>query len=111
NMDVLNYDFTFQSSQAFGNNLIYVDALAHPGDHKSNTDDPAGSIERYAVYNGDANKDGFVNLSDIILTSNDAANFVTGYINTDMTGDNAANLADILLTYNNSNNFVKKITP
>ncbi|MEO8666608.1 MAG: LamG-like jellyroll fold domain-containing protein [Ignavibacteria bacterium] len=89
------YDFTTDSTKAFGNNVIRVD------------DSPV----KFAIYSGDINQDGFVNLNDILLTTNDATNFVTGYINTDVTGDNVANLSDILLTYNNSNNFVTVIKP
>ncbi|MEP7145536.1 MAG: hypothetical protein ABI792_00865 [bacterium] len=66
---------------------------------------------RYAIFSGEVNQDGSLNLTDIILISNNAANFFNGYINTDLNGDNFTNLTDILIAYNNSNSFVSKVTP
>ncbi|MEO8665849.1 MAG: LamG-like jellyroll fold domain-containing protein, partial [Ignavibacteria bacterium] len=89
------YDFTSDSTKAFGNNIVKID----------------NSPLRFAIYSADVNQDGFVNLNDIIIISNDASSFVTGYVKSDVTGDNVANLADIVLAYNNSNNFVSVIRP
>ncbi|MEO8666596.1 MAG: proprotein convertase P-domain-containing protein, partial [Ignavibacteria bacterium] len=87
--------FGGSASLAFGNNQIQVD------------DVPL----RFGIFSGDINKDGLVNLNDIILVTNDASNFTTGYINSDLNGDNIANLNDILIAFNNSNNFVHLIRP
>lgn len=92
---LLTYNFTTAASKAFGNNMIQVDAA------------PLG----FAIYSGDVNQDGFVNLNDIILTLNNSSNFVNGYVITDLNGDNFTNLNDILIAYNNSNRFVSVITP
>ncbi len=90
-----SFDFTVQQSRAFGNNEILVDSTP----------------VKFAIYSGDVNQDGTVDLSDIISIYNDATNFASGYINTDLNGDNSADLSDIIIAYNNSINFVSKITP
>lgn len=92
---IMNYDFSNSSAMAFGSNMIQVDA----------------SPLRFAIYGGDVNQDGAVDLSDITLVYNDAFNFVTGYALTDVTGDNNVDLSDIALTYNNSANFVSSVIP
>lgn len=88
----LNYDFTTSASQAFGNNM-----------------QPVGP--KYCIYTGDVNQNGAVNLDDVLFTYNDAGNFLTGYVNSDLTGDYIVELSDLLLVYNNSSNFISKITP
>lgn len=90
-----NFDFTLSMTQAYGNNMIQVDSVP---------------VE-FAVYSGDVNQDGFVNLSDILLTYNDANSFVAGYVKTDLNGDNISDLSDVLIAYNNSANFVAKMIP
>jgi len=90
-----NYNFTFNSAQAFGNNLIQADT----------------SPLRFALYNGDVNKDGIVDVTDNSLVDNDAFNFNTGYIVTDLTGDNTVDLSDATIVDNNASMFISKITP
>ncbi|MEO8664003.1 MAG: integrin alpha [Ignavibacteria bacterium] len=92
---LLNFDLSTSASQAYGNNLVLVNS----------------SPLRFAVYSGDINQSGTINLTDIIAVSNAAAGFVTGYQITDVTGDNIANLSDILLTSNNSMGFVSVVRP
>ncbi|MDQ3193734.1 MAG: FG-GAP-like repeat-containing protein [Bacteroidota bacterium] len=92
---VEGFNFTHASSRAYGNNLILVNA----------------SPVRFAIYSGDVNQDGLVNLNDIVLTSNNSSNFISGYVDTDMNGDNITNLTDILFAYNNSNAFVSVMRP
>ncbi|MBK8983700.1 MAG: FG-GAP repeat protein [Ignavibacteria bacterium] len=91
----VNYDFSNAASQAFGNNMIQVDA----------------SPVRFAVYSGDANQDGIIDLADGSLIDNDAFNFNSGYLPTDVNGDGVTDLADAVFADNNSFNFVGKITP
>ncbi|HMQ69977.1 MAG TPA: S8 family serine peptidase [Ignavibacteria bacterium] len=86
------YNFTTDSAKAYGNNL-----------HKENL--------KWTIYNGDVIKNGVVELSDVIAVYNDASNFVTGYVNTDLNGDDLSDLIDVLLDYNNSKNFVSVIKP
>ncbi len=89
------YDFTTAASKAFGNNLIKVDS----------------SPLRFAIYGGDVNRDKIINALDISLIDNDAFNFATGYIVTDLTGDGNVDVSDILIVEKNCNNFVGVISP
>lgn len=92
---ILSYDLSSFAGQAYGNNLIQVNA----------------NPLRYALFSGDVNQSGTINLSDLISVSNDASSFFTGYQNSDTNGDNIVNLSDILLTYNNAARFVNIIRP
>ena len=90
-----NYSFINSASQAYGNNMIQVDATP----------------VRYAIYSGDTNQDGIVDAGDISAIENDAANSVFGYVPTDLTGDDAVDASDISLVENNAVNSVSVITP
>lgn len=92
---VMNYDFTSSASHAFGNNIIIVNT----------------SPVRYAVYSGDVNQDGSIDLSDVVLVNNDASFFITGYVNTDVNGDMVTDLSDQLIAFNNAGEFVMKAVP
>ncbi|MEO8665247.1 MAG: aryl-sulfate sulfotransferase [Ignavibacteria bacterium] len=93
--NVNNYDFTTAASQAYGSNMIQVSA----------------SPVRFAIYNGDVNQNDMVSLVDILETTNNASNFVNGYVSTDVNGDRLTNLDDVLFVSNNSNLFVSIVTP
>ncbi len=93
--NTLAYNFTTADTQAFGNNLINVDA----------------SPVSYAVYSGDVNQDGVIDIADGSLIDNDAFNFNSGYLPTDVNGDGVIDLADAVFADNNGFNFVGKITP
>jgi len=93
--NVLNYDFTSSSSQAYGNNMIQVDATP----------------VRYAVYSGDVDQNGFIDGSDGLLVDNDAYNFAGGYLPTDIDGNEFVDGTDVALVDNNAFNFVVKATP
>ena len=92
---ISNYDFTTSSLKAYGSNMKQVD------------DSPI----RFAIYNGDVNLDGIIDLNDVLLIYNDANNFITGYTVTDVTGNNVTDLTDLLIAYNNSAGFVGSIYP
>ena len=92
---ILNFDFTQDAFNAFGSNQILADSTP----------------VKFAIYNGDVNRDGFIDLTDITNVYNNSNNFVTGYVNSDVTGNNVTDLTDVLLTYNNSVKFVKVIKP
>ena len=70
-----------------------------------------GSPGGYVLYGGDVNQDGIVDLSDLVIISNGASNFQTGYVVADANGDSIVDLADMVLTQNNSSIFVAKVTP
>ncbi len=86
------YDFTTASTKAYGDNMKQ-----------------AGS--KWVVFGGDPNADGSIDLSDITLEFNDAANFLSGYLKTDLNGDDFVDLSDVLVSFNNSSLFVFAITP
>ncbi len=90
-----NYDMSTASSQAFGNNLIQVDA----------------SPVRFAIYSGDVNQDGTVDATDVSMIDNDAANFVSGYVVTDLTGDDFVDGTDFAIADNNAGNFISVVRP
>lgn len=87
-----SYDFTTSVSQAYGNNLNLKSG-------------------KYCLYGGDINKDGLVELSDLLQIYNDGANFSVGYVISDLTGDGLVDLSDLLIVYNNAANFVSKKSP
>ena len=88
----LSYDFTTASSKAFGNNLVLKGT-------------------KYCLYSGDVNRDGFIDLFDIVMIYNDASDFLSGYVVSDLNGDNISDLADQLISYNNSISFISLIRP
>jgi hypothetical protein len=63
-----------------------------------------------SVYQGDANQDGFVNLTDVNLVYNDGAAFQTSP-STDFNCDGVTDVTDVILASNNNNAFVQKVTP
>ncbi|MEO6695444.1 MAG: FG-GAP-like repeat-containing protein [Ignavibacteria bacterium] len=91
----LSYDFSTANTQAYGNNMVQVDA----------------SPVKFAIYCGDSNQDGVVDGSDTQLIDNDATVFLTGYQKTDLNGDGIVDGADLVLGENNSANFVSSVTP
>ncbi|HMS35039.1 MAG TPA: proprotein convertase P-domain-containing protein [Ignavibacteria bacterium] len=93
--DSSSYNFTDASSKAYGNNMIQIDSAP----------------VKFAIYNGDVNQNGAVDLDDVIQVYNDANVFASGYIVTDVTGNYIADLSDVLLAFNNSNLFVSVMKP
>ncbi|MBX7041258.1 MAG: hypothetical protein K1X85_00015 [Ignavibacteria bacterium] len=89
---LLNYDFTSSAGQAYGNNMVLVGG-------------------KYSFYTGEVNNDGFVDAGDISLIDNDAFNFVTGYVNTDLNGDSSVDGTDLAFADNNAFNFVGVVRP
>lgn len=86
------YDFTNDSSKAYGNNEIKT-----------------GNI--YSIYNGDTDQDGTIDASDLSNVENDVSNSVTGYVVTDLTGDNFVDAEDLALVENNTTNSITLIRP
>ncbi|MEO8664660.1 MAG: SBBP repeat-containing protein [Ignavibacteria bacterium] len=89
------YDFSDSLSKAFAGNMVQVNT----------------SPNKFAVFSGDVNKDGSINLTDVTLVFNAAIVNAIGYLQSDVSGDNVVNLVDLTITYNNALSFVKKITP
>ena len=88
----LKYNFTTASTQAYGGNMIN-----------------AGG--KWSLYQGDVDQNEFINLTDVITVYNDASNFVTGNVVTDLNCDDFVDLTDIVVVYTNSSNFVQVIRP
>lgn len=90
--NVLIYNFTTSSSQAYGNNLILKGT-------------------KYNIYSGDVNQDGVVDASDLSMVDNDAFNSLSGYVNTDLNGDAIVDAGDLSIADNNVLSGVTVVTP
>lgn len=86
------YDFTTSASQAYGNNQVQL-----------------GSV--FAIYNGDVNQDGTIDVTDNAMIDNDLFNFASGYLNTDLDGTDNVDLTDAAIADNNAYNFIGSIVP
>lgn len=93
--EILNYDFSTDANKAFGNNMAQVDFAP----------------VRYAIFSGDVNQDGAVDVTDMSSIDNDAYNFSAGYLATDIDGNDFVDLSDYSIADNNAFNFVSKVTP
>ncbi|MBK9334493.1 MAG: hypothetical protein IPM96_19330 [Ignavibacteria bacterium] len=98
NANTTSYDFSSASSQALGNNLVFVSA--------DNT-----GVGGWSTYTSDVNQDDVVDLTDCSNIDNDAFNFLSGYVVTDVNGDEVVDLTDLSFCDNNAGNFVSAITP
>lgn len=87
-----DYDFTTAATQAYGNNMILKNG-------------------RYCIFSGDVNHDGVIDGSDGAAIDNDAAGFVSGYVNTDLNGDTIIDGADASIWENNAANNVAVSRP
>ncbi|MBK8554163.1 MAG: hypothetical protein IPL53_25200 [Ignavibacteria bacterium] len=90
--NVTSYNFTTSASQAFRNNTLLSEG-------------------KYCNYEGDVNQEGNVNLTDQLQIYNASAVFSTGYVVNDVNGNNLVDLTDIIITFNNASDFVSKVTP
>lgn len=90
--DTLTYNLTTSTSQAYGSNQALVSGAA-------------------AMFSGDVNQNGVVDVADISAVDNDAFNFVGGYISTDVNGDMVVDVSDLSITDNNAFNFVGEVAP
>lgn len=88
----LNYDFTTSNTKAYGNNLTLKDG-------------------EWTIYSGDVTQDGTVDITDVGIIENDAYNFVSGYVVTDLNCDGVVDLVDQAIADNNAYNFVTLIRP
>jgi hypothetical protein len=88
----VNYDFSTAVSQAYGDNMKLTNGA-------------------WCLYAGDIYKDGFIDLLDMIPIDNDAYNYVTGWVVTDLNGDMFVDLLDMIFVDNNSYNYVGVAKP
>ncbi|MDD4597270.1 MAG: dockerin type I repeat-containing protein [Lentimicrobiaceae bacterium] len=88
----INYSFD-QPNKAYGNNLVQtIDGY-------------------YALYSGDVNQDGVVDVSDMTPVDNEATEFAVGYRNPDVNGDGIIDTIDMTIVDNNAQSFVAVIVP
>jgi hypothetical protein len=88
----LSFDFTTAQSKAYGNNLKQI-----------------GS--KWCIYNGDVNKDGFINLQDVSSIFTDNINGLTGYNTSDLNGDSYTEIGDLNMVFINSIYGVQRSRP
>jgi hypothetical protein len=65
-----------------------------------------GVNESYCIYAGDVNGDGIINATDINSLYSAASAFSTGYFIDDVNGDGIVDAMDLILTDNNAANFI-----
>jgi len=94
---VNNYDFTSSQDKAYSNNL-----------NNPLKSMPDGS---FALYSGDINQDGTIDIYDMMNTENDATNLNFGNIFTDCNGDGAADILDMQLVENNAGLIIYYASP
>lgn len=92
NSGFLNYDFTSDSSKAYGNNLTKVN-------------------NKWCIYSGDVNQDGFIDSVDLSLIGSDALLYSTGYKVTDINGDNFVDLNDLVICDDNYYKNIMRLNP
>jgi hypothetical protein len=90
-----------QTNNAFGNNMRIVDSTLVGGNYQYT----------YAIYSGDINQDGTIDLSDFNALEADVLQFRSGYIITDLNGDGVADLSDFNLLEKNVLSFVETKKP
>jgi hypothetical protein len=88
-----SYSFTSGSGQAMGHNMIEVESGV------------------WAIYSGELNADGNIDLSDYTIWGSDFNNFAYGYVPTDLNGDGNVDLTDYTIWESNFNNFIGAVHP
>ena len=83
----MHYDFTISNDRAFGSNLIKIG-------------------NRYCLFSGDVNQDGYIDPLDMSLIDLDSFNYRNGYIVTDVNGDGYVDPLDMSVADVNSFNYI-----
>ncbi len=65
----------------------------------------------FAIYSGDINQDGFMDILDQSVLDNDLQNFASGYVLSDLNGDSFVDILDQAILDNNMFNFIGVISP
>jgi len=94
-MSLGSYDFTDSISKAYGNNMVQID------------DSPL----KFAIYSGDVDQDQVIDGTDLLIIDNDAFNFISGYVVSDLNGDSIVDGSDVSIAENNAVNFVSVLKP
>ncbi|MBS1518091.1 MAG: hypothetical protein JSS91_08380 [Bacteroidetes bacterium] len=91
---IFNFDF-LGVNNAYNNNQFQVNAAQ----------------DFWGMFGGDCTQDGLVDISDLALIDNDAGNFASGYVISDVNGDDFTDLSDYALADNNAFNIVTVQAP
>ena len=83
NNAIISYDFANAISKAYGNNQYDL------------------QDGKFAIYNGDLDQNGIINMADLTNIGEYATYFTTGYHVNDITGDNMTELSDYSVIENN----------
>ncbi|MBX7041971.1 MAG: choice-of-anchor J domain-containing protein [Ignavibacteria bacterium] len=83
----LIYDFSRDSTMAYGNNLAVFNGRAY-------------------IFSGDVNNDGLIDITDGSAVSNDAHEYVMGFVPTDLNGDRIVDSSDMIIADRNSERYV-----
>ena len=78
-----SYNFTTAASQAYGNNMLELEAGV------------------FGVYSGDINEDGIITAADVNDATNDVRNLLTGYLVSDINVDGIITAADVNIVTDN----------
>jgi hypothetical protein len=65
----------------------------------------------FAIYSGDINQDGNIDIADGSLVEADVSNFAFGYVASDLNGDGNVDIADLPVMEANISNFIYAIIP
>jgi hypothetical protein len=81
------------------------------GDNQVIVDSTAAGVPIFAIYSGDMNQDGAVDIFDFPLYDSDNLNFGSGYLVTDINGDGFVDIFDFPIYDANNLAFVGLIRP
>ncbi len=87
-----SYNFTFDSSKAYGNNMVKIG-------------------NKWCIYAGDINQDNIIDGADVTNCFNASNSGLLGYIITDITGDGFVDGTDVTIVLNNSNSGINALYP
>lgn len=88
-----SYNFTTAASQAYGNNMLELEAGV------------------FGVYGGDVNGDGAIDISDSGPVNTSITNLASGYLPDDVNADGTVDISDSGLVNTNIMNLISAITP
>ncbi len=91
------YDFTSNLSKAYNNGINVPMKFISSG--------------KYAIFSGDVNQDGSINLVDLQQAENSAKFIGFGYLNDDLNGDGVVDIFDLQIIDNNKYLFINKARP
>ena len=65
----------------------------------------------FAIFSGDLNQDGVIDIFDQVNLDNDLSIFAAGYVLSDLNGDSVVDIFDQVILDNNLANFVAVLSP